>query len=264
MYELFTKKKKNLMFRERNGNSSIWVCKDPNTRELNGEVEITFEDLAGAEAAVAMSGVEFQGNVLEIRLAPERIGLRPAPRQRDNLAADGDWACPKCSFNNFARRGECFKCHEPNPNGGGGGGGGYNSYRGGGDRGGARGDRRAPEVRPGDWMCSCGANNFARRDSCFKCGKRGGGGGGGGGYGGGSSYRRDDYRRDDFRRDDYRRDEYRRDDRRDDGYGRERRDSRDRDDRRDYRDRRDDDRGRGDRGRDDRRSDRDDRRHRPY
>lgn len=26
-----------------------------------------------------------------------------------------------------------------------------------------------PNAKPGDWKCSCGASNFARRDSCFKC-----------------------------------------------------------------------------------------------
>jgi len=58
--------------------------------------------------------------------------------------------------------------------GGGGGGGGKGG--GGGGKGG--------DSRPGDWECKgCGANVFASKDSCFKCGerKRGGGGGGGGG-----------------------------------------------------------------------------------
>jgi len=40
-----------------------------------------------------------------------------------------------------------------------------------------------PERKPGDWKCEgCGADVFASKDSCFKCGapKPGGGGGGGG------------------------------------------------------------------------------------
>ena len=83
------------------------------------------------------------------------------------------------------------------------------------------------EGRPGDWTCpSCGANVFASKSACFKCGepKRGGGGGGdryggGGGdrYGGGGGGR-DRY---DDRGDRYGggggRDRY--DDRRDDRYG---------------------------------------------
>lgn len=104
--------------------------------------------------------------------------------------------------------------------------------------------------RPGDWTCDrCGANVFASKSACFKCGEpkpRGGGGG----YGRDRDY--DDRRRDrDY--DDRRRDrDY--DDRRRDGYGRDRDDDRRRD-RDDYdrgRDRDDYDRGRGredDRGR---------------
>lgn len=77
--------------------------------------------------------------------------------------------------------------------------------------------------KPGDWPCpSCGANVFASKNACFKCGEpkpRSMGGGGG---------RYDDRRRDD------RYDDRRRDDRYDDRY-----DDRRRDDSRD-RDRRDD------------------------
>ena len=53
-------------------------------------------------------------------------------------------------------------------------------------RGGGGGGGQGRDVRPGDWECeSCGGNNFARRDTCFKCEapKGGSGGGGGGGYG---------------------------------------------------------------------------------
>lgn len=30
-------------------------------------------------------------------------------------ARAGDWSCPKCSVANFAKRSECFKCHEAKP-----------------------------------------------------------------------------------------------------------------------------------------------------
>mmetsp|Transcript_29639 Transcript_29639/g.53092 ORF Transcript_29639/g.53092 Transcript_29639/m.53092 type:complete len:171 (+) Transcript_29639:84-596(+) len=67
-------------------------------------------------------------------------------------------------------------------------GGGRDSY----SKGGGKGD-----TRPGDWECSkCGANVFASKDECFKCGTSKDGGGRGGG--GGRDYdRRDD--RDDRR-----------------------------------------------------------------
>ena len=89
------------------------------------------------------------------------------------------------------------------------------------------------EQKPGDWICdSCGVNNFARREECFRCGapKRSGGGGGGrGGYDdrrdryddrggrGGNDDRRDRYddRRDDRRRSRSRSPDRRRDDRED-------------------------------------------------
>jgi hypothetical protein len=55
------------------------------------------------------------------------------------------------------------------------------------------------EVKPGDWSCDqCRVNNFARRDTCFRCGapKRGDrdddrGGGRDGGYDRGYAFRPD-------------------------------------------------------------------------
>jgi len=80
---------------------------------------------------------------------------------------DGEWDCPSCGINNFSRRTECFKCHEPK--GGAGGGGGRREERGG-DRDGGYERRPPPEKREGDWECkSCNRNNFARNTDCFKC-----------------------------------------------------------------------------------------------
>ncbi len=111
----------------------------------------------------------------------------------------GDWTCPQCSNSNFSFRTECNRCSAPRGDTPGDGGGrqdrGRDDRRGGrfdrgndrrgGDRGGRfdrgndrrggdrdqRGgdDRNAP--KPGDWTCNdCGANNFASRSSCFRCG----------------------------------------------------------------------------------------------
>ena len=30
--------------------------------------------------------------------------------------------------------------------------------------------KRTKEIRPGDWRCKCGANVFAKKNNCFKCG----------------------------------------------------------------------------------------------
>eukprot|EP00932_Pfiesteria_piscicida_P012693 SRR837773.24100.p2 GENE.SRR837773.24100~~SRR837773.24100.p2 ORF type:complete len:144 (-),score=43.53 SRR837773.24100:65-496(-) len=77
---------------------------------------------------------------------------------------------------------------EPASGGGGGGRGrsrsrsrgrGGGSYGGGGGYGGGKGGGKG-DSRPGDWTCpDCGANVFASKDSCFKCGARKSGGGGG-------------------------------------------------------------------------------------
>ena len=85
----------------------------------------------------------------------------------------GDWTCPGCQANVFASKSQCYRCGEGKPGGGGGGGGGYGGggYGGGGGGYGGGGDRPPPNVRPGDWTClACGANCFASRTTCFKCG----------------------------------------------------------------------------------------------
>jgi rubredoxin len=97
---------------------------------------------------------------------------------------EGDWICPSCNANVFAKKFEvslldacnvtlvdsalrqkltcvpgvvsspqCFKCKTPKPGGGGGGG-----FGGGAPR------------RDGDWNCpSCGAMVFGSKSECFKC-----------------------------------------------------------------------------------------------
>ena len=57
----------------------------------------------------------------------------------------GDWACPKCSNHNFARRDTCNRCQTPKPGGGGGGGGG-GYQRGPGGHGGGYGAPPPPQA----------------------------------------------------------------------------------------------------------------------
>ena len=75
----------------------------------------------------------------------------------------GDWKCEKCGANCFSDKVRCYKCGAPRPSGA------------------ASGDTVASptepsdatngNVRPGDWTCpQCGANVFASKDRCFKCG----------------------------------------------------------------------------------------------
>ncbi|KAK9865777.1 hypothetical protein WJX84_011091 [Apatococcus fuscideae] len=69
----------------------------------------------------------------------------------------GDWVCPECNANNFARRTSCFKCDASRPAG----------------MPARFAERRSsPDAaaQPGDWACAeCGFSNFARRKTCFQC-----------------------------------------------------------------------------------------------
>eukprot|EP00439_Symbiodinium_sp_Y106_P021914 s4774_g2.t1 len=77
---------------------------------------------------------------------------------------EGDWMCSQCGDHQFARNTTCRKCGNPRDGGARGGGGG-----------------RMPAVQPptahrgdfkeGDWICSeCGDHQFARNETCRKCG----------------------------------------------------------------------------------------------
>eukprot|EP00013_Stygamoeba_regulata_P020145 CAMPEP_0177650082 /NCGR_PEP_ID=MMETSP0447-20121125/11740_1 /TAXON_ID=0 /ORGANISM="Stygamoeba regulata, Strain BSH-02190019" /LENGTH=284 /DNA_ID=CAMNT_0019152903 /DNA_START=214 /DNA_END=1064 /DNA_ORIENTATION=- len=110
-------------------------------------------------------------------------------------AKPGDWVCD-CGFHNFAFRNCCNSCSKARPAGagvdldGGEGGehrehshhGGHHGHGGGPPMGGGGGFSK-----PGDWVCSCGFNNFAFRTFCNSCNSPKPGGGGGG-YGGAPSY----------------------------------------------------------------------------
>lgn len=155
---------------------AVWVGRNP-----AGFAFVTYaNDDDRQDAIEKMDNVEFKGCRLTCEPARER-------ERRDNVKP-GDWACPQCRINNFARREECFRCGEHKPRdqgrfdggrggrgrsrsrsrgrgyGGGGGGGGYGGGRRGGSRSPDRGGRRDDYGRGG-------------RDDYG----RGGGGGGGGG-----------------------------------------------------------------------------------
>ncbi|KAL0144140.1 hypothetical protein V8B55DRAFT_1483887 [Mucor lusitanicus] len=132
-------------------------------------------------------GDEFMGNVIQVTKAERKMTIPP---ERGSGGGGGG----------YDRRG-----------GGGGGRGGFRDQHGGGGGGRGGGGMGNREPREGDWTCDgCGANNFSRRDECFKChasrpggagnsgsrgsSSRGDRGSGGGGYRGGSD--RSDSRRD--------------------------------------------------------------------
>ncbi|KAH9248338.1 hypothetical protein BASA81_014012 [Batrachochytrium salamandrivorans] len=123
-----------------------------------------------AEQAVLMiNDTEVNGCRLTVELA-KHTGQQQSGDRRDRRDRDtkpGDWSCPGCHVNNFARRDRCFRCQVDKPRGGG-----YDDRRGGfGGYGQRRGRSRDRDDRRGG----------------------GGNGGYGGGYGGYD--RRNDYDR---------------------------------------------------------------------
>ncbi|CAN6277912.1 unnamed protein product [Urochloa humidicola] len=83
----------------------------------------------------------------------------------------GDWDCRACQHLNFSRRDLCQRCGEPRgaADRGSGGGGDYANFGGRGVSSFGGGYGAGSDVRPGDWLCTCGAHNFASRSNCFKC-----------------------------------------------------------------------------------------------
>jgi len=115
----------------------IWVARSPSGF---GFVEFA-EQRDGEDAIRELDGKEIKGC---------RITVEESKRDKrdvgDGAVKPGDWACPQCGFNNFARRTDCLRCQTLKPRGGDGygyGGGGYGGG-GGGYGGGGRGydDRR--------------------------------------------------------------------------------------------------------------------------
>lgn len=81
----------------------------------------------------------------------------------------GDWMCP-CSAHNYATKVACHKCGMAK---GMAMGMGFGGMMGGGappmmaQMGGGAG--MPGNFRPGDWLCSCGAHNYASKNACHKC-----------------------------------------------------------------------------------------------
>lgn len=182
-----------------------------------GDGCVTFMDSYAAKAAIkTYNRYKFKGSKIGVAYAGqgrvyEQVELQlpwhMRPENAGKIAGEdgekgggkaggkpGDWVCPGCGSNVFASKDSCFKCGESKPSGGGGGKGGGkddDGGKGGGkdDKGGKGGkdDKGGKGGKAGDWNCpGCGANVFASKDSCFKCGASkpdGGGGGKGGGKG---------------------------------------------------------------------------------
>ena len=77
---------------------------------------------------------ELKGEVLKVEMSRKdgRGEVKP-----------GDWPCPECRLNNFARRDTCFRCGCPKPSG-------YDQY------GGGRGGYERRDGNYGFWLISFG------------------------------------------------------------------------------------------------------------
>jgi len=72
----------------------------------------------------------------------------------------GDWMC-RCGAHNYASKSACHKCGTAKETGAGGAGpSGYAPAAAGGT---------PANFRAGDWMCACGAHNYASKTACHKC-----------------------------------------------------------------------------------------------
>ncbi|KAI9025157.1 hypothetical protein CLU79DRAFT_76910 [Phycomyces nitens] len=193
----------------------IWIYFDKTTNLPKGDATLTYDDPPSADAAIDwFGGKEFMGNIIQVSKA-ERKTIGPPVGGR--FGGGGGGGRGGSSGGGGFRGGDSGR-------GGGYGGGGRGGYGGG-------GGGNAPPPKEGDWTCE-GANNFARRNECFKCHARrpadsmGTSSRGGGGYrgrdrdeggrsGGGRGDRRDDYGRHagGGRDDSYRKDRHERRDR---------------------------------------------------
>jgi len=110
--------------------NSIWVARQP-----PGFAFVEYDDARDGEDAIRdMNGRTILG--CEIRVEESRStrrGGNGAPGGGQDIKP-GDWSCPKCHVNNFARRHECFRCGERKPDESDRGGSGYRDYGRGGDR----------------------------------------------------------------------------------------------------------------------------------
>ncbi|KAI8978008.1 hypothetical protein BDB01DRAFT_800374 [Pilobolus umbonatus] len=139
----------------------IWIYVDKTTNIPKGDATLTYDDPPSADAAIQwFGGKEFMGNIIQVTKAERKMNI---PVERGS--------------GGFERRG-----------GGGGGRGGFrdNNRDSGRDSGRDNGRSDNPRnnngggAREGDWTCDdCGANNFSRRDECFKCHSQRPGGGSG-------------------------------------------------------------------------------------
>ena len=88
------------------------VITDRDTGRSRGFGFVTFQE--GRDAATArqeMDGAELKGERLKVELSTKQ----GRGRDQDSNRKPGDWLCPQCRVNNFARRDVCFRCDAPKP-----------------------------------------------------------------------------------------------------------------------------------------------------
>mmetsp|Transcript_2368 Transcript_2368/g.4285 ORF Transcript_2368/g.4285 Transcript_2368/m.4285 type:complete len:418 (-) Transcript_2368:39-1292(-) len=124
--------------------------------DSKGSCQVTFASAEDAERVLDNHEFnEVDGTWVDCR----RVASKPASGPSHDVKP-GDWTCPECGNNVFAKKDQCNRC-------------GYARQEG--DRaqipkGGGKGAN--VKGKPGDWICSaCGDLVFASRDACKRCGE---------------------------------------------------------------------------------------------
>lgn len=135
------------------------ACTKANARGMAGMLSHLGLELEGKHH----SGIADCHNILKIvmHLQNKFDIVWQAPSQENTMMA-GDWTCPTCNDHNFNRNATCRQCGGKRPQGSN-----TNSPLG---SSGSVSARPPIEPKPGDWVCTCGFNNFARNAQCKKCG----------------------------------------------------------------------------------------------
>lgn len=130
---------------------ACFTCEKPRESSMEKPLQLRMGDWVCTKC----KAINFQG-----KTECHECHRKPSPEE---LAAafqyrklhGGEWVCAKCNVVNWKNRTECFKCQAP------------------------KGTAKSPTsdapslakiVAIGDWLCSCGCNNFRKRKNCFRCG----------------------------------------------------------------------------------------------
>ena len=89
---------------------NIFVARDP-----SGFGFVVYEEEKDAEAALKdLGSLEVKGHKIVVNWSTQKSKKKPREQHERKR---GDWQCPTCRFDNFARRETCHRCSAPKPAG---------------------------------------------------------------------------------------------------------------------------------------------------